>query len=167
MGPENFDLSQWRRWHTDLVILSLLRHQPLHGYGLYRILQEAGGQEFQITRATLYPLLQRFEREKWIKNRWEEGPKHRLQKVYILTPTGNTTLEQRLDQWKRSIKTFERLLAYSPQKIAGGRPLKPEELSRVPRYPRAKKIRKKEDTLDTIVKAGARGHFPLRKVLGA
>jgi len=151
------DFSQWIRGHTELVVLSLLNRQPLHGYGLFLVLRESKPPIFTLNRWTLHPLLRRFEKAGWITGRWERGLSRHPQKVYRLTPTGQTHLKKREAQWKDLCMAVENLLNLTPEKMSHGTPLQVEE-----GHLQSRKPKKRPNRTDDMVHALLTGHIRKR-----
>lgn len=100
MAPASFS-SDLIRSCADMVILTVLRNRPMHGYDVLVSMGEFGDGQFQFKQGTLYPLLYRLEREGWIKAKWEVPDKGKKRKVYSITADGRRVLKQRKQQWQR------------------------------------------------------------------
>jgi PadR family transcriptional regulator PadR len=90
--------SQLRKGAAELAVLALLGKRDLSGIGLLDAL--ATGPEIGLSDGSIYPLLNRMEREGRIAGAWRT-PKDggRGQKVYRLTPEGRTALKQMSAAW--------------------------------------------------------------------
>ena len=102
--------SELVRSSTDLVILSLLRDQPMYGYEILVTLSGRGNGEFAFKQGTLYPLLYRLEREGWLRAKWETPPKGKKRKVYSLTAEGKNVQRARADEWARFTRSVNAIL---------------------------------------------------------
>ena len=73
------------RGHMDALLLSVLEHQPLHGYAIIEALQERSGGELNVPTGTVYPALRRLEQAGYLASEWATvgGRKRR---TYRLTP---------------------------------------------------------------------------------
>jgi len=91
--------SQLRKGAAELAVLALLRKKPLSGIGILDALAERP--EIGLSDGSIYPLLNRLERERRVKGVWET-PKGggRGQKVYSLTPDGKATLKEMNAAWR-------------------------------------------------------------------
>ena len=85
--------------HLDLLLLSLLSDEPLHGYAVIEQLRVKSGEAFDLPEGTIYPALHRLERERLIKSKWESGANARKRRLYTLTPSGRRTLRKRRADW--------------------------------------------------------------------
>ncbi len=98
MGIESWR-SQLRKGAAELAVLALLRKQELSGIGLLDALSQ--NPEIGLSDGSIYPLLNRLEREGRVKGVWVT-PKDggRGQKKYGLTSKGRTALKTMGADWK-------------------------------------------------------------------
>jgi len=78
----------------DVLILKTLSWGPRHGYAIAKWLEETTDDTLQIEEGSLYPALQRMLRSGWLEARWETSASGRRVRVYAITPSGVTRLEQ-------------------------------------------------------------------------
>lgn len=99
------------RGHLDLLILATLRRTgPVHGYGLITAMREASGGVFDLPEGTLYPALHRLERDGAVASSWlADAPRRR--RVYTLTAAGQAALAERRTQWTQFVRGMRALLA--------------------------------------------------------
>ena len=85
----------------DLLILTIVRREPLHGYGIALRLKSLTRGTFQINPGSLFPALYALERDG--KLRCEERPSenNRRARYYTLTPQGRKQLEREERRWER------------------------------------------------------------------
>ena len=85
----------------DLLILTIVRREPLHGYGIAQRLKTLSGGAFQINPGSLFPALYALERDG--KLRCEERPSenNRRARYYALTAQGRKQLEREEKRWDR------------------------------------------------------------------
>lgn len=85
--------------HLDLLILSVLADEPLHGYAIVEELRGRSGGALDLAEGTVYPALYRLERAGLLRSRWvtESGRRRRL---YSPTARGRTTLEKQRKDWR-------------------------------------------------------------------
>lgn len=83
--------------HLDLLLLSVLAAEPLHGYAAIEELKRRGG--FELPEGTVYPALHRLEAAGLLGSRWssESG---RRRRVYSVTRTGRRELTRRRNEWR-------------------------------------------------------------------
>ena len=73
----------------DLVILGLLKEEPIHGYSIIKSIRRSFGVYFG--PSTIYPFLNNLEEKGYIKSKWDLN-NERPRKVYSLTPDGTSLL---------------------------------------------------------------------------
>lgn len=88
--------AELRRGMLQLVALFLL-DRPRYGYDLVRSLSEAG---FAIEEGTLYPILRRFEKQRWVTSSWSTAGV-RPRKYYTLSADGHEARERMQRTWTR------------------------------------------------------------------
>jgi PadR family transcriptional regulator PadR len=91
--------SQLRKGAAELAVLGLLAGEARSGIGLLDALARLP--EIGLSDGSIYPLLNRLEREGRIRGQWET-PKGggRGQKLYALTPEGRAALKSMRAAWR-------------------------------------------------------------------
>jgi len=97
MGKPN-DLVQGT---LDLLILKTLTLEPKHGWAIAKRIQQISREVLQVQQGSLYPALNRLERNGWIKAKWGETDTGRPAKFYSLTASGRVQLEKEEANWNR------------------------------------------------------------------
>jgi PadR family transcriptional regulator, regulatory protein PadR len=87
----------------EMMILQVLRQQPLHGYGLVQHIQQASNDLLRVEEGSLYPALQRLLKAGCVTARWGTSASGRRVRSYQLTPAGRKHLE-------REVSSFEQML---------------------------------------------------------
>lgn len=100
--------AQLKKGTIPLLVLSLLDVEPRHGYELSKLIESQSRGVVRVHAASLYPLLYRLEKRKWIEGRWVEKPGQRRRRFYRLTQTGRRQLEQQRASWAE----FARAISY-------------------------------------------------------
>jgi PadR family transcriptional regulator, regulatory protein PadR len=85
----------------DLMILTILVREPLHGYGISQRLATLSRGEFQVNPGSLFPSLYRLEEDGKLKAEWRTSENNRRAKYYRLTAAGRRQLEQHRERWNR------------------------------------------------------------------
>jgi PadR family transcriptional regulator PadR len=87
------------RGHLDLLLMATLtRTGPTHGYALIAALRERSAGTFDLAEGTVYPALHRLERDGNVTSRWsDDAPRRR--RVYELTAAGHAALAVRAQEW--------------------------------------------------------------------
>lgn len=91
--------AELKKGTTPLLILSLLEAEPRHGYELSKLIESQSGGVVRVHAASLYPLLYRLEKQKWIEGRWVERNGQRRRRFYQLTPAGQRQLALQRESW--------------------------------------------------------------------
>ena len=85
----------------DLMILTILAREPMHGYGISQKLAVLSRDHFQINPGSLFPSLYRLEQDGKLKAEWRTSENNRNAKYYRLTAAGRKQLEQHRERWNR------------------------------------------------------------------
>ena len=84
----------------DLLLLSVLRVEPAHGYAVIEELRRRSEGAFDLPESTVYPALHRLEQDKLVTSEWAEV-NGRRRRVYRLTDKGHGALRRRRREWAR------------------------------------------------------------------
>jgi transcriptional regulator len=85
----------------DLMILTILSREPLHGYGISQKLAELSRDTFQVNPGSLFPALYRLEQDGKLKAEWRPSENNRNAKYYKLTASGKRQLQEHRKRWDR------------------------------------------------------------------
>jgi len=85
----------------DLLILKALETQPLHGWAIAQRITDLSRDVLRVQQGSLYPALQRLEREGWIRAEWGASENNRRARFYSLTKAGRRHLEREQAGWER------------------------------------------------------------------
>ena len=85
----------------DLMILTLLAREPMHGYGISQRLAVLSHDQFQVNPGSLFPSLYRLEQDGKLKAEWRATENKRRAKYYRLTASGRKQLDQHRERWSR------------------------------------------------------------------
>jgi PadR family transcriptional regulator len=96
--PDKLDIPQGT---LDLMILTILAREPLHGYGISQRLAALSHDNFQVNPGSLFPSLYRLEQDGKLKAEWRASANNRNAKYYALTASGRKQLEQQRRRWDR------------------------------------------------------------------
>ena len=94
----------------DLLILRTLLFGPVHGHGIARHIRQTSEDVLQVEHGSLYPALQRLERDGWIASSWSPDARGREMKFYRLTPAGRKQLTLEESRWKQIARAMARML---------------------------------------------------------
>jgi PadR family transcriptional regulator PadR len=85
----------------DILILKVLKLEPLHGLAISRRIAQVTGGTFQVKPGSLFPALHRMEEAGWLSAAWGESENSRRAKFYKLTKSGQRQLQEETEQWAR------------------------------------------------------------------
>ena len=94
-GPDDL------RGSLDLVILKTLSLAPMHGWGIGQRIRQMSSEVLDINQGSLYPALQRLEKQRLIGSDWGTTDNNRRARYYRLTPSGRRALGDEIDSWQR------------------------------------------------------------------
>jgi transcriptional regulator len=94
----------------DLLILTILRRDPLHGYGIAERLKALTAGTFQVNPGSLFPALYALERDGKLRSEERPSENNRKARFYALTSRGRKQLEREERRWARVITTISSVL---------------------------------------------------------
>jgi PadR family transcriptional regulator, regulatory protein PadR len=100
---------EWKKGSADLLVLSLVEHEPRHGYDLCKLIETRSRGVLVFHVASLYPLLYRLEKKGWIEGRWVEKAGQRRRRYYRLTPAGRKVLAAQRRSWTAFAAAISRI----------------------------------------------------------
>jgi transcriptional regulator len=95
----------------EIMILRMLKRQPLHGYALVQHIKRTSQDLLQIEEGSLYPALQRLLKEEFVKAEWGVSSTNRRVRIYKLTAAGVRHLERERSSFERMFEGIIRVLA--------------------------------------------------------
>lgn len=95
---------------VDLLILKTIAPEPLHGWAIAQRIKQLSNEVLQLQQGSLYPALQRLEREGWITATWGLSENNRRARFYRLTKAGRQHLEREEAGWERLSSAIALLL---------------------------------------------------------
>jgi PadR family transcriptional regulator, regulatory protein PadR len=94
----------------DLLILRTLLFGPVHGHGIGKHIRQTSDDVLQVEHGSLYPALQRLERDGFITSKWEKDARGKEMKFYRLTSAGREHLALEESRWKQVVRAMARML---------------------------------------------------------
>src|ERR687889_665927 len=98
------------RGSLDLLILKTLSLAPMHGWGISQRVQQVSNGEFAMNQGSLYPALQRLEKDGLITSDWDVTDNNRQARYYRITAAGRRALGTELESWKRFAAALDTVL---------------------------------------------------------
>ena len=93
-----------------LVLKTLARLGPMHGYGIALHIQQTTGEVLQVEEGTLYPALQRMLIKGWVQAEWRTTENKRRARYYTLTPAGRKQLAAEVRDFERAMTAIRQVI---------------------------------------------------------
>ena len=84
-----------------MLVLRLLKTQPLHGYAIAQRIHLLSGEELRVEEGSLYPALQKLLLKGWVKAEWRPSESGRQVREYRITASGRRQLEAEMAEYRR------------------------------------------------------------------
>src|SRR3989337_890448 len=88
------------RGSLDLLILKALSLSAMHGWGISQRVQQMSDGEFAMNQGSLYPALQRLEKDGLITSEWGVTDNNRQARYYRITTAGRRALGSEMEDLK-------------------------------------------------------------------
>ena len=95
-----------KKGSAELMIQALLEDRARHGYEIGQLIELRSRGAIRFNVASLYPLLYRLEKRKWIRGRWIEKPGQRRRRYYRLTAPGKNVLSKQRAGWREFVEAI-------------------------------------------------------------
>lgn len=89
------------RGSLDLLVLKTLSLQATHGWGISQRIQQLSQGMLEVNQGSLYPALQRLEKDGLITSDWGTTDNNRRARYYRITAAGRRALSEERESWKR------------------------------------------------------------------
>jgi len=93
-----------------LILRSLARTGPMHGYGIAQFIQQTSDEVLQVEEGSLYPALQRMLIKGWVTAEWKQSENNRRARYYRLTPEGRKQMGRELTEFGRVMAAIARVI---------------------------------------------------------
>lgn len=97
----------------DMLILAMLRREPLHGYAIAQRIHLESGNLLRAEEGSLYPALQRLLMEGWVSAAWGVSSRNRKVRIYTITTAGRKQLSRQMKFMGRQIDGLNRILRFT------------------------------------------------------
>jgi transcriptional regulator len=98
------------RGSLDLLVLKTLSLTPMHGWGISLRIQQISNGVLEVNQGSLYPALQRLEKDGLINSDWGMTDNNRRARYYRLTAAGRRAFSVEQESWKRFATGLEAVL---------------------------------------------------------
>jgi PadR family transcriptional regulator PadR len=93
-----------------LILRSLARLGPMHGYGIAQFIQQTSADVLQVEEGSLYPALQRMLIKGWVVAEWKQSDNNRRARYYRLTPEGRKQMAREMSEFERVMAAIVRVI---------------------------------------------------------
>jgi PadR family transcriptional regulator PadR len=100
----------WQGTLALMVLKTLERTGPLHGYGIARRIEETSADLLSVNYGTLYPALLKLEQEGSISSEWGVSDNNRKAKFYELTKAGRKQIQKEVREWRQTTEILAKFL---------------------------------------------------------
>jgi PadR family transcriptional regulator, regulatory protein PadR len=94
----------------DMLILHSLTLGPMHGYAIAQHIGRLSDDVLRVEQGSLYPALDRLQRQGWVRSEWRESPTKRQARYYTITASGRKRLGEELSRYDRVAAAIARVL---------------------------------------------------------
>ena len=93
-----------------MLVLRVLKTQPLHGYAIAQRIHLLSAEELRVEEGSLYPALQKLLIKGWVKAAWRVSESGRQVREYSITLSGRRQLEAEVAEYRRMASAIDLLL---------------------------------------------------------
>lgn len=108
--PDNTERRDLFPGALEMMVLHLLRREPLHGYAIGSRIKTASDDLLQIEEGSLYPALQRMLKAGWVEAEWGVSSQNRRVRIYKITAAGKKQLQRQVSDFDRMMEGFARVM---------------------------------------------------------
>jgi transcriptional regulator len=98
------------RGTLELLILKVLSHEAMHGWGVSQRIQSLSKGVLEVNQGSLYPALQGLELKGWVTASWAKTENNRRARYYQLTKSGQKALQKQKAHWRHYVDAVEWIL---------------------------------------------------------
>jgi PadR family transcriptional regulator len=85
----------------DMLILRTLTVKPMHGYAIAQHIERLSRDVLAVEQGSLYPALERLQKQGWVTSRWSDSPTGRRARYYTITASGRRKLGEEISSFQR------------------------------------------------------------------
>jgi len=94
----------------DLLILQTLTLGRMHGYAIARHIERSSEDLLRMEQGSLYPALERLQRQGWVTSVWAKSSTGRRARYYTITTSGRKRLGQKISAFDGLALAIARVL---------------------------------------------------------
>ncbi len=94
----------------EMLVLHTLTLGPLHGYAIAQHIGKLSDEVLKVEQGSLYPALDRLQRQGWVTSAWKPTPTNRYARYYTITTSGRKQLGAKVSEYDRVVLAIARVL---------------------------------------------------------
>jgi PadR family transcriptional regulator PadR len=94
----------------DMLVLHTLTLGSLHGYAIAQHIERLSGETLRVEHGSLYPALERLQRDGYITPKWATSPTGRKARYYTITRSGRKRLGEQISAFDDAILAISKVL---------------------------------------------------------
>jgi len=94
----------------EMLVLHTLTLGPMHGYAITQHIAKLSKDVLRVEQGSLYPALERLERNGWVTSAWRPTPTGRRARYYTITASGRKRLGQKVSEYESVSLAIARVL---------------------------------------------------------
>jgi PadR family transcriptional regulator PadR len=94
----------------DMLVLRTLSVAPLHGYAIAQHIARLSDGVLAADQGSLYPALERLQRQGWVRSRLGKSPTGRDARYYTLTASGRRQLGDEVAGFERVLRAIRQVM---------------------------------------------------------
>jgi len=104
------DSSKVLQGSLEMLVLQSLTLGPMHGYAVTQHIAKLSKDVLRVEQGSLYPALERLERNGWVTSAWKPTPTGRRARYYTITASGRKQLGRKLSEYENVSVAIARVL---------------------------------------------------------
>jgi transcriptional regulator len=94
-----------------MMVLRLLKQEPMHGYALVQRIQQTSRNLLQVEEGSLYPALQRLLKDGLVEAEWAVSATNRRVRTYSITRAGSKHLSNEVSSFEQMLEGINLVLS--------------------------------------------------------
>jgi len=94
----------------DMLILYTLTLGALHGYAIAQHIEKVSDSVLQVEQGSLYPALERLQRQGWLTSKWGQTRTGRRARYYTITASGRKQLGEEISDFDRVMLAINQVM---------------------------------------------------------
>jgi transcriptional regulator len=94
----------------EMLVLHTLTLGSLHGYAIAQHIEKLSEAVLQVEQGSLYPALERLQRQGFVTSKWGVTPTGRRARYYTITASGRKQLGDEISEFDRAMLAINRVM---------------------------------------------------------